>query len=50
MMGIEAKEMTLLMTVGWPNNPSTAGSGGSNRTRPRLPSRLSNRDVAAPQT
>ena len=32
--------MTLLITVGLPNRPLCAGSGGLARTRPRLPSRL----------
>ena len=45
-----AKLMTLLTTVGFPNKPSIAGSGGLNRTKPRFPSKLSNNEVSSPQT
>jgi hypothetical protein len=48
-MGTEAKVMTLLMTVGWPNRPLIAGSGGLKRIWPRLPSRLSSSEVSSPQ-
>ena len=33
------------MTVGFPNKPEIAGNGGLARTMPRLPSRLSSKDV-----
>ena len=38
------------MTVGLPNSPESAGSGGFARTSPRLPSRLSSIEVSSPQT
>ena len=50
MSGTVAKVMTLLMTVGWPNKPATAGSGGLALTTPRLPSKLSSMAVSSPQT
>ena len=39
----------LLMTVGLPNRPESAGRGGFARTWPRLPSRLSSIEVSSPQ-
>jgi len=39
-IGGVAIESTLLTTVGLPNRPTCAGSGGFARTMPRLPSRL----------
>ena len=50
MMGTLASEITLLITVGRPNRPSMAGSGGLARTMPRLPSMLSSIAVSSPQT
>jgi hypothetical protein len=50
MTGTEASVITLLITVGLPNRPSSAGSGGLARTTPRLPSRLSSMAVSSPQT
>ena len=50
MNGTAASESTLLMTVGRPNSPLCAGSGGLARTMPRLPSRLSSSEVSSPQT
>src|SRR6202030_3641818 len=41
MNGIAANDSTLLITVGLPNRPLCAGSGGLARTMPRRPSRLS---------
>ncbi len=49
MIGTEASEITLLITVGLPNRPSMAGSGGFGRTVPRLPSMLSSSAVSSPQ-
>ena len=48
--GTVASEITLLMTVGLPNKPLIAGSGGLARTWPRRPSRLSSSEVSSPQT
>ena len=50
MYGTAAMVSTLLMTVGRPNRPEIAGSGGFARTMPRLPSRLSSIAVSSPQT
>ena len=44
MIGTLASDTTLLITVGMPNRPLCAGSGGLARTWPRLPSRLSSSD------
>ena len=41
---------TLLITVGVPNRPSIAGSGGLVRTMPRRPSMLSSMAVSSPHT
>jgi hypothetical protein len=49
MPGTAPSVMTLLTTVGLPNRPSSAGSGGLARTMPRLPSRLSSSAVSSPQ-
>ena len=43
-----ASVSTLWISVGLPNNPLIAGTGGLNRTRPRFPSRLSSSDVSSP--
>ena len=48
--GIAANDSTLLITVGLPNRPLCAGSGGLARTMPRRPSRLSRSEVSSPQT
>ena len=50
MIGTEASEITLLMTVGLPNRPWIAGSGGLARTTPRLPSSEFSSEVSSPQT
>ena len=50
MIGTLASDITLLITVGMPNRPLCAGSGGLARTWPRLPSRLSSSEVSSPQT
>jgi hypothetical protein len=50
MSGTLARVITLLITVGRPNRPATAGSGGLARTMPRRPSRLSSSAVSSPQT
>ena len=49
MIGTLASVITLLITVGLPNSPAIAGSGGFGRTIPRLPSRLSSIAVSSPQ-
>ena len=41
--------MTLLITVGLPKSPASAGSGGLKRTCPRLPSNDSSSEVSSPQ-
>ena len=48
--GAQASVSTLLMTVGQPNRPDIAGSGGLARTMPRRPSRLSSIAVSSPHT
>ena len=48
--GTDAKVSTLLITVGLPNKPSSAGSGGLARTTPRFPSRDSSIAVSSPHT
>jgi len=48
--GIVESVNTLLITVGLPNKPSSAGSGGLARTTPRFPSMLSNIAVSSPHT
>ncbi|EKD25805.1 MAG: hypothetical protein ACD_79C01497G0001 [uncultured bacterium] len=45
-----ASVSTLLIMVGFPNNPDTAGNGGLGRGMPRLPSILCIRAVSSPQT
>ena len=47
--GTLASDITLFTTVGRPNRPSMAGSGGFARTMPRLPSKLSSMEVSSPQ-
>ena len=47
--GTCARVSTLLITVGQPKAPSTAGKGGLMRGWPRLPSRDSSRPVSSPQ-
>ena len=49
MIGTVANETTLLITVGLPNSPSIAGTGGLKRTIPRRPSILSSIAVSSPQ-
>ncbi len=48
--GTVASVTTLLMTVGRPNSPAIAGSGGLARTMPRLPSIESSIAVSSPHT
>ena len=48
--GTLAKVSTLLITVGLPKRPAIAGSGGLERTTPRLPSMLSSMAVSSPHT
>lgn len=43
--GIAASDSTLFTILGWPNRPLMAGNGGLERTKPRLPSRLSSKAV-----
>src|SRR5690349_14919195 len=47
MNGTAVSDSTLLITVGRPNSPWCAGSGGFARTSPRLPSRLSRSEVSS---
>src|SRR5580693_6090128 len=49
MGGTQAMVSTLLMTVGQPKRPTTAGKGGLRRGNPFLPSRDSSRAVSSPQ-
>ena len=49
MGGSAARVSTLLMSVGQPYRPATAGKGGFSRGWPRLPSRLSSSAVSSPQ-
>src|SRR5579862_9860519 len=49
MGGTQAMVSTLLITVGQPNNPITAGNGGLRRGKPFLPSRDSKSAVSSPQ-
>ena len=46
----QARVSTLLMTVGLPHRPETAGNGGRGRGVPRLPSIEAIRAVSSPQT
>jgi len=48
--GTLAKVSTLLMLVGFPHNPFTAGKGGLGRGVPRFPSMEAMRAVSSPQT
>jgi hypothetical protein len=50
MVGTLANVSTLLMSVGQPKRPSTAGYGGRGRGDPRLPSIEAIRAVSSPQT
>ena len=50
MTGMFASVSTLLMTVGRPQRPLTAGNGGRGRGMPRLPSMEASRAVSSPQT
>ncbi len=51
MMGATlAQVSTLLMLVGLPHKPATAGNGGRERGMPRLPSMLAISAVSSPQT
>ena len=47
--GSDESVSTLLMSVGAPYRPATAGKGGLRRGWPRLPSRLSRSAVSSPQ-
>ena len=49
-VGRFARVSTLLMIVGLPNRPLTAGKGGRGRGMPRRPSMLWIRAVSSPQT
>ena len=49
-VGRLASVSTLLMIVGLPNRPLTAGNGGRGRGMPRLPSMLWIKAVSSPQT
>ena len=49
MLGTEAIDSTLLITVGLAYRPATAGNGGRSRGWPRRPSRESSRAVSSPQ-
>src|SRR3954470_16631908 len=49
MCGTAASVSTLLMVVGWPNRPATAGNGGLMRGLPRRPSMEFIRAVSSPQ-
>ncbi|MNN23562.1 hypothetical protein D3C81_1369660 [compost metagenome] len=50
MIGTLASVSTLLITVGWPHNPLTAGNGGFGFGMPRLPSTEFISAVSSPQT
>src|SRR5215213_110421 len=47
--GTAASVSTLLIVVGWPNTPDTAGNGGLMRGLPRRPSSEFMRAVSSPQ-
>ena len=47
-VGTTANVSTLLIIVGHPYNPISAGNGGFNLGSPFFPSRLSNRAVSSP--
>ncbi len=49
MLGTEAIDSTLLITVGQAYRPATAGNGGRSRGWPRRPSRESSSAVSSPQ-
>ena len=50
MTGMFASVSTLLMTVGRPQSPLTAGKGGRGRGMPRMPSIEASSAVSSPQT
>ncbi len=47
--GTDAIDSTLLITVGQPYRPATAGNGGRSRGWPRRPSSESSSAVSSPQ-
>ena len=49
MCGTAASVSTLLIVVGWPNSPATAGNGGLMRGLPRRPSSEFISAVSSPQ-
>ncbi len=49
MLGTDAMDSTLLMTVGDAYRPATAGNGGRSRGCPRRPSSESSSAVSSPQ-
>ena len=49
MCGTATSVSTLLIVVGWPNAPETAGNGGLMRGFPRFPSSDSINAVSSPQ-
>src|SRR5688500_20205321 len=49
MCGTAASVSTLLIVVGWPNNPAAAGNGGLMRGLPRRPSSEFIKAVSSPQ-
>src|SRR5690242_7084343 len=49
MCGTAARVSTLLIVVGWPNTPATAGKGGLIRGLPRRPSSEFMSAVSSPQ-
>ena len=49
MCGTAASVSTLLIVVGWPNSPATAGKGGLMRGLPRRPSSEFISAVSSPQ-
>ena len=49
MLGTDAIDSTLLITVGLAYNPATAGNGGRRRGWPRRPSSESSSAVSSPQ-
>ena len=50
MVGTLASDSTLLMSVGWPHRPDTAGYGGRGRGVPRRPSTEAISAVSSPHT
>src|SRR5690348_2153992 len=49
MCGTATRVSTLLIVVGWPKTPATAGNGGLMRGLPRRPSNEFMRAVSSPQ-